>query len=389
MYEIGSTTELWFDSSPLTLGSWLDGLRKRIDDGFLSMTDGEFESIFSDDDPSGSCIKGVVTNPPITMLAVNHDPSRWSEWVRTQKRENRGLDHAQLASLLYKQVLREGAMRCMGLFEKSGYKLGYVAGQVDPRNPDDVTAMVRQGIELHNVGPNVTVKMPGTREGIFGIELLTSLGIPTTATLTFTVAQLIAAAEAVRRGLLTARRNRVDLTRWRSTVTMMLGRLEDSPEVTRQCANAGFTLTGEEIRWMGLAIFKKAHAIYKERKYESRLLAASMRMGPVVDGAQRIWHMEKLLGCEAVLAVFPNVLQNFIEIYNIEKVSAAIDEPVPSRILDKLLMLPYFRQAYEEDGQKSDEFALFPPAVETLAEFQGAMVKLESFAETAIKQMSA
>ena len=63
------------------------------------------------------------------------------------------------------------------LFEASGYKQGFLSGQVDPRSCFDYDAMLAQALEIHAVNPNVMVKCPGTKQGYQLIEELTSRGI--------------------------------------------------------------------------------------------------------------------------------------------------------------------------------------------------------------------
>ena len=45
------------------------------------------------------------------------------------------------------------------------------------------------------------VKMPGTKEGIEGVRILTAEGVPTNVTLGFTVSQSAAVGEAAQAGL--------------------------------------------------------------------------------------------------------------------------------------------------------------------------------------------
>jgi transaldolase len=88
----------------------------------------------------------------------------------------------------------------MPLFEKSSYKKGYVSAQVDPRLVTNTREMLFQALELKKQGENIMVKCPGSKEGIYVIQILTSLGIPTNSTLVFNVPQAIAVAEAVKKG---------------------------------------------------------------------------------------------------------------------------------------------------------------------------------------------
>ena len=55
------------------------------------------------------------------------------------------------------------------------------------------------GLGTKGIVPNIMIKVPGTR-AILSIFLLTTLGVPTNATLVFTLPQILAVAEAVKGG---------------------------------------------------------------------------------------------------------------------------------------------------------------------------------------------
>lgn len=115
----------------------------------------------------------------------------------------------------------------LGVFKKSNHKYGYISAQVDPREIYNEQKMLEQAKELTSIGPNVMVKIPGSKEGYKVIKVLTSMGIPTNNTLAFTIPQFLTCAEAVKEGVEIARKNGVDLSRWRSVITDMAARYGD------------------------------------------------------------------------------------------------------------------------------------------------------------------
>lgn len=381
IYELNKDTELWWDSSPLVYEKWLEDFDKKNKTEKLNVVIKEAEKLYSKSNPTESLLRGVTTNPSLSLSAANSNREYWEKWLKELK-SKRGKDNSRQVFWEFNvEIIKRGAEMFQQIFEKSKYRYGYICGQVDPRFLTDTWEMVKQGILLKQAIPNVSVKMPGTNEGIYGIMILTSLGIPTTATVTFVVPQFIAVAEAVKKGLEIARENKVDLSRWRSTIAVMLGRFEDSPEFAKQAKQTGIELSETDKRLAGIAVFKKAYKIFRERKYESKLLAASMRVGPVVDGKMKIWHIEKLIGADAVLAIFPNIFESFIINYQNENFKLAIDEPVSEEVIKKLLKIPYFRQGYVADGLKQQEFEKYPPVIETGADFQKSIDNLEKLSK--------
>ncbi len=371
--------EIWFDSSPLILEQWIESVVEKTIKEKQTTRRAQLQKFYIKSKPENSLLVGITTNPPLSLDVIKQQMPQWDKEARTLAKKYCNLTDKELFWKMYMQIVYSGAKMFEPIFKHSNYKLGYLSGQVDPRILADTAEMVRQGINFNQHQRNVMIKMPGTKQGIYGIMLLTSLGIPTNATLTFTLSQLIAVAEAVKQGLALARANGVSLSQWKSVVTHMLGRYEDNPEFDKQAKAVGVEITEADRRWAGLAIFKKAYKIFKERKYESKLLAASMRIGPTINGKQRIWHLEKLSGGDIVLTIFPNIFEAYIENYEDEEIKPAINELVPEDVLKKHLKVPYFSEAYDEHGIKPEDFINHPAVIATGESFAKTADDLENY----------
>jgi transaldolase len=170
----------------------------------------------------------------------------------------------------------------------------------------------------------------------------------------------------------------VDLRKWRAVITMMVGRLTENPVLDVQARRQGIELTWQEKHWYGIAVFQRAYRLLKEEGYPSKMLACSMRQGPVVAGRQKFWDLEKLAG-EVVFTCPPYVLEPLFAIgddltfENIEAVQ------VPPRVLDKVLQIPYALQSYEPNGMWLEQFNAHPATVDTVASFSKAMAGLEQY----------
>ena len=372
-----NSSEIWWDSSPLVYSRWRSEVLERHGQRLRHLGE-HLDRFFHPEGPPYGYLRGSTTNQPITLQALEADPQALAPWVREMAQAHPGWPVRKLAWEAFTEMARRGAELLHGIFEESCRRYGYICCQVDPRLNDNAEAMVAQAVEAHAKAPNIMIKMPGTRAGIEGVRELTAMGIPTTVTLSFSVPQLIAVGEAVEKGLQEAARRGTGLSAWRCNGVMMLGRFEDHPEFKRQAGELGLELSPAELRWAGIAVFKRAYAIYKERGYKAKLLAASMRLGPTVDGRERIWHLEKLAGADAVLTIFPNIIEAFLLAYDEEPICSCIEDPVPEEVLRKLLRIPYFRQAYEEDGLRAEEFDTYPPIVATAQSFTEAMEQFEA-----------
>jgi transaldolase len=120
--------------------------------------------------------------------------------------------------------------------------------------------------------------------------------------------------------------------------------------------------------WAGIAVFKRAYGLYRERGYRTRLLAAAYR--------HRL-HWTELVGGDIVLTM-PYAWQVRFNASGITP-EPRIDRPVEASIVDDLLArIPDFRRAYESDGLAIDEFAGYGATVRTLRGFIAGYHELQA-----------
>jgi len=227
LVEISPGMEIWWDSSPVIFSNWcLKMLDKAVPEN-QDIMQRQFDRMYDTNAPENQLFRGVTTNPPLSLQAIQDDPPYWENVTEEIIAENPGLDKETLFWQLYKRVIKRGSDMYLPLFEKSGYKEGYLSGQVDPRSVFDKEAMLRQALEISALNPNVMIKVPGSSEGYEVIEELTARGISTNNTLTFVLPQLVDCARTVKKGLERAKANNVDLSQWRSVITHMESRYGD------------------------------------------------------------------------------------------------------------------------------------------------------------------
>jgi transaldolase len=201
------------------------------------------------------------------------------------------------------------------------------------------------------------VKFPSTQAGIAAMEEASFRGISVNATVSISVAQAVAAAEAIEHGL--ARREAAGLPTesMGPVVTLMMGRLEDWLRVLVE--RDGIVADPGALPWSGVAAFKRAYGIFRERGFRARLLGAAIR---------HHLHWSELIGGDVVLTL-PSVWQKRFNGSDIE-VRSRIDDPVdPAIVAELTARFPDFVRAYEPDGLSVAEFDAFPPTVRTLRGF--------------------
>ncbi len=375
LQEANMDAEIWWDSSPLVYRSWASSMVEKAPEGKKKTWENELKRVFDPDNPKETLFRGVTTNPPLSYNAIKDNPRVWGEIVKGLMTEHPDQGVEEIFWLTYKEIVKRGAEYFLPVWEESEHTYGYLSGQVDPRDCYDSDRMFEQALDLAELSPNIMIKAPGTRQGYELIERLTAKGIATNNTLAFTVPQFVACMEAVQRGLEKARKDRVDMFRWRSVITHMSARYGTLGDLKAQAEARGIELNEADIRWAELAIFKQGYRIIEEKGYPNKMLMCSMRISPPMnDGSAASWHIEKIAGGDVVYTCPPKYIGELMEVedkmrpFNPE----AIREEPPQQSMEKLLRLPYFVQAYEPDGMTKDQFNKHGALVATASEFSKA-----------------
>ena len=383
LVDVSPGMEIWWDSSPVIFENWCKKILEKADSHDRDRLRAQFKRMYDRDNPMSQLFRGVTTNPPLSLQAIQDNPSYWEKVAKDILAENPDLNKEGLFWKLYKTVVKRGSDMYLPLFEASNYKEGFLSGQVDPRSVFDKDAMIRQAEEIATINPNVMIKVPGSKQGYEVIEYLTARGIPTNNTLTFVLPQLVDCANSVKRGLETAKKNGVDLSKWRSVITHMEGRFGNLGGLKDFAAEKGIELSDGEIRLAELAIFKKAYKYLKDNDLPSKMLSCSLIVGPAVDGQDRIWHLEEKAGADIVVTCPPTFIDKVLFLPGVEKIRFEKDrilQEIPEELMDKLMRVPYFERGYSADGYSRDEYNTHPALQKTAEQFSKATEDMVAFA---------
>ena len=372
--------EVWWDSSPLIFEKWVAKMVSAAPEAKKAELEAQLRRLFVADDPARSVVRGCTTNPPLSLEAVKSDPDYWNTRIDELIQAHPGIGPKELTWLVYKQVIQRGALMFRPLYEASGGRYGFVSGQLDPRLFTEKEIMYRQADELAALQPNVMIKVPASMEGVEVVRHLTSKAICTNVTTCFTLPQILAVARAAKEGVEIAKKNGVDMSRWRAVITHMIGRLTERKELLAQAEYRGIELTEADRKWFGLAVFKRAYRMLWEGGYPSKMLLCSVRPGPLVAGKQRFWDIEELAGGDIVYTLPPYGLEPLFALGDhLEFRPHAIDEPVPQASINKILQIPYGIQAYDPNGLALEQFNTHPATLYTAADFSKAANGLEEY----------
>ena len=309
---------------------------------------------------------GATCNPVIVLGVLQKEMHLWKERIEQLIQEMPAATEDQIGWRLVEEISIKGAALLEPLFHAHNGKNGRLSIQTDPRLYRNTQAILDQAGQFSRLAPNMIVKIPVTRAGIPAIEEATYRGISINATVSFTLPQAIAVAEAVERGLRKREAEGKDISTMGPVCTIMVGRLDDWLKVVAE--REGITLDPGYLEWAGVAVFKKAYRIFQERGYRIRLLSAAFR---------NHMHWSEFIGGDVVISP-PYAWQVRYNASDIPVVSR-IDHPVDPRIVDELLRrFRDFQRAYAEDGMSVDEFDAFGPTVRTLRQFIGACSDLDA-----------
>jgi len=211
------------------------------------------------------------------------------------------------------------------------------------------------------------VKIPVTAAGVKAIEEATYQGISINATVSFSLPQCIAVAEAVERGLKRREQEHKDISTISPVCTIMVGRLDDWLKTFAE--KQTITIEPGHLEWAGVAVFKKTYKLFTERKYRIRLLSAAFR---------NHLHWSEFIGGDVVISP-PHKWQVRFNASDV-KVASRINDQVNPRVVEELLRkFPDFTRAYEENGLQEKDFDSFPPTVRTLRQFIEACNGLSAY----------
>lgn len=306
---------------------------------------------------------GATTNPTIVVAVLKKEMHLWKDRIHQIITENSTWTETQVAWKLIEEMAVVGSKFLLPAFHKYHGKKGRLSIQTNPAFYRDTHTIVEQAVHFNTLAPNMIVKIPVTRAGVQAIEEATFQGVSINATVSFCVPQAVAVAEAVERGLNRRAALGLPTAEMGPVCTIMIGRLDDWLKIWVK--KEGIPFDPSILDWAGIAAMKKAYAIFQQRGYRARLLAAAYR---------HLGHWSELIGGE-MIASLPYEWQLKANASDIQ-VSLTMDTPVAPAILSALQTLPEFRRAYEPDGMTVDEFDTFGATLRTLRGFIGSNVEL-------------
>ena len=259
---------------------------------------------------------GATANPTIVTDVWKGDPAHWRGRVGALADERPSATEVDLAWAIVEEMSLRAAPLLLPAFEASGGRQGRLSMQTDPTFFRAYDRMLEQGDRLRSAWPRTSSSSSRPRRSASRVmEEATYRGVNVNATVCFSVAQAVAAAEAVERGLRRREAEGLPVDGMGPVITLMMGRLEDWLRV--QTERDGIVADPTVLPWSGVAVFKRAYAEFRARGLRARLLGAAIR---------HHCHWSELIGGDVVITM-PASWQRRFNASSIE-VRPRMDEPV-------------------------------------------------------------
>ena len=299
---------------------------------------------------------GCTTNPPLSYEALTTDKELYEDDLKKISRDCSDYEFALQAMSL---VVRNMSSFWMDLHKEKGGLYGKVRAQVAPPLRDDAEGMLNAGKIISTWGENVMVKIPVTEAGVWVLEELAALGIPTNPTVTTSISQMTAVAEAYERGY--ARAEKAGIKPAVTTIAIVMGRITDY--LGTLITEHGIDIAASDLEWAALAVVKRSQEIIKAKNYKSILQPAAFRCA---------MHVEQIAGGQYCSTIHPKIQKAVEEADAAGTIERKIlfDAPVDQAAVDRVCaVFPDFVLAYEPDALKPSQFDTFGPTKMTLDSF--------------------
>jgi transaldolase len=307
---------------------------------------------------------GGTSNPIIVGEVLKKEMDVWRPRIVDLIERNPTATEDAIGWKIMEEITVSAAKLLKPIFDKNKGRNGRLSIQTNAKYYRDAKSIVEQAVHFNSLYPNNNIKLPVTKAGVEAIEELSYQGISVNATVSFTVPQAIAVAEAVERGIARRQKEGKDVSEMAPVCTIMVGRLDDWLKVV--AAKKSVVTDPGYLEWAGVAAAKRAYNIYKQRGYRTRILNAAYR---------NHFHWSQFIGGDLSMTITYD-WQKRINGSDVE-VKNRIDDPVDPKIIAELeKKFPEFRKAYDEKGMKPEEFEYFGATRRTLLGFLGSYADL-------------
>ena len=304
---------------------------------------------------------GVTTNPFLISQAL--DSKRDILAARAKEINGAGSSDEKVETII-RAVTEDLAEKFLPIFKRTNGENGYVCAQVNPNKAADTDSMIENALRIHTWAENISVKIPVTKAGLDAVEECAAQGLNVTATVSFSVPQVLAVAERYEKGR--ARAQKAGKTPRLCNAVIMVGRLDDYLRDVAHDRRAG--IPEEDIIHAGTVCLKRAYGIFQEKGYHSQIMPAGMRGH---------YHTVDIAGAKIRMSIHPKIQDMILR--SGQEMVENINAPAREDTIAHLKKLDEFVRAYEPDGMKPEEFITYGVTQRTLTTFADAWAVIAAY----------
>lgn len=219
------------DLASLGQSIWLDNISRSM------LVDGKLKSLIDQG------LRGQTSNPTIFKQAIcasqDYD-------AKIRELAANGKNNFQIYDELTVKDVADAADMFRSVYDKTNGLDGYVSLEINPQLANETQAQLNEGLRLFKLlnRPNVMIKVPATKGGLFVVEGLIAQGVNVNVTLIFSPEQYQDVVWAYIRGLQTLKKSGQSLSKVRSVASVFVSRIDAA--VDKWIDEKAATLPGSE-----------------------------------------------------------------------------------------------------------------------------------------------
>lgn len=282
-----------------------------------------------------------TTNPTYAANLLKREP----EYVRPimDKVIAETSDDMVASDLLYQRLAERFLKAFLPRYELSNGTEGFVTTQDDPCRDNDARLILDTALRHSKLAPNYLAKVPVVPTGMEAMTSLIRRNMPICATESFSIAQMVAMCDLYEKVANDCGNAPAFF------ITHITGIFDE--EIQAIVARNRIDIAPALLKQAGAIVARKQYRMIKERGYRTVMLGG---------GARGTHHFTEFVGGDLHVTMNWSTIQALND--QETDVVLRIDTETPQSDIDELSeKIPCWRQAYEDDGLKPEEFEEYPP----------------------------
>ncbi len=231
----------------------------------------------------------------------------------------------------------------MQVYEKTNGEHGYVSIQGDPIHEEDPQVIIDEARLNRDICPNMMIKIPATAAGLEAMNVLIAENTPLNATEVMGVSQFIDVCEMYHKII---KETKTKPVMYFSLITGIYDEW-----LHKEVDKLGININPDILYQAGMVIAKKVVQMRDDRGYE---------LGFIGGGVRGLQHFTEMVGGDVCITMnWQGHADKLLEL-DLPVVSRLFN-PVQPDVLDQLLTVKPFVQAYMNDGLTVEEYEEYGP----------------------------